>query len=126
MYFLQNCPLNFALNLTVSSHSKYICYKILARMSSVLYHHLSRNSSNIPLLKMILGLGCKYTLRTFSTKTGGIRANQEASHPNIYVYWRRKWQPIPVFLPAEFHGQRHLVGYSSWGCKESDTTEQLI
>ena len=23
----------------------------------------------------------------------------------------------------EFHGQRILVGYSSWGCKESATTE---
>ena len=23
------------------------------------------------------------------------------------------------------HGQRNLVGYSPWGCKESDTTEQL-
>ena len=34
-------------------------------------------------------------------------------------------QPTPVFLPGEFHGQRSLVGYSPWGCKESDTTEQL-
>ena len=31
--------------------------------------------------------------------------------------WRRKWQPIPVFLPGESHGQRSLVGYSPWGCK---------
>ena len=30
----------------------------------------------------------------------------------------------PVFLPGEFHGQRSLVGYSPWGCKELDTTEQ--
>ena len=37
----------------------------------------------------------------------------------------RTWQPIPVFLPGESHGQRSLVGYSPWGCKESDTTEQL-
>ena len=28
-------------------------------------------------------------------------------------------------LPGESHGQRSLVGYSSWGLKESDTTEQL-
>ena len=41
------------------------------------------------------------------------------------IPWRRKWQPIPVFLPGKFHGLRSLVGYSSWGCKESDTTEQL-
>ena len=30
------------------------------------------------------------------------------------IPWRRKWQPTPVFLPAEFHGQRSLAGYSPW------------
>ena len=39
--------------------------------------------------------------------------------------WRREWQPIPVFLPGEFHGQSCVVGYSPWGCKESDMTDQL-
>ena len=29
--------------------------------------------------------------------------------------WIRKWQPTPVFLPGEFHGQRSLAGYSLWG-----------
>ena len=37
--------------------------------------------------------------------------------------WRRKWQPTPVFLPGDSHGQRNLAGYSPWGHKESDTTE---
>ena len=41
------------------------------------------------------------------------------------VPWRRKWQPTPVFLPGKSHGQRGLVGYSPWGCKESDMTEEL-
>ena len=36
---------------------------------------------------------------------------------------RREWQPTPVFLPGESHGQRSLVDYSPWGHKESDTTE---
>ena len=31
----------------------------------------------------------------------------------------------PVFLPVKFQGKRSLVGYSSWGGKESDMTEQL-
>ena len=31
-----------------------------------------------------------------------------------------------VFLPGEFHGQRSMVGYSPWGCKELDMTEWLI
>ena len=39
--------------------------------------------------------------------------------------WRREWQSTPVFLPGESHGQRSLVGYSPWGYKELDMTEQL-
>ena len=41
------------------------------------------------------------------------------------ILWRRAWQPTPVFLPGESHGQRSLVGYGPWGHKELDTTEQL-
>ena len=41
------------------------------------------------------------------------------------LFWRRKWQPIPVILPGEFHGQRGPAGYSPWGCKESGMTEKL-
>ena len=33
------------------------------------------------------------------------------------IPWSRKWQPMPVFLPGKFHGQRSLAGYSPWGCK---------
>ena len=36
---------------------------------------------------------------------------------------RRKWQSTPVFLPGESRGQRSLVGYSPWGCKDLDITE---
>ena len=32
------------------------------------------------------------------------------------------WQPTPVFLPGESHGQRSLAGYSPWGHKELDVT----
>ena len=41
------------------------------------------------------------------------------------MYWRRKWQPTPVFLPGESQGQGSLVGYHLWGRTESDTTERL-
>ena len=40
-----------------------------------------------------------------------------------FMHWRKKWQPTPVFLPGEFHGQRSLVGSSPWGCKELDMIE---
>ena len=39
------------------------------------------------------------------------------------IPWRRAWQPTPVFLPRESHGQRSLAGYSPWGHKEWDMTE---
>ena len=41
------------------------------------------------------------------------------------IPWRREWLPTPVFLPGGFPGERSLVGYSPWNCKELDTTEQL-
>ena len=39
------------------------------------------------------------------------------------IPWRSKWQPTPIFLPGESHGQRSLAGCSSKGCKESSRTE---
>ena len=38
------------------------------------------------------------------------------------ILWRRKWQPSPVFLPGESHGQRSLGGYSPWGHKRLEHT----
>ena len=35
----------------------------------------------------------------------------------------KEWQPTPLFLPGEFHGQRSLESCNPWGCKELDTTE---
>ena len=42
------------------------------------------------------------------------------------IPWRRKWQPTPVFLTGESHRHRGLVGYSPWGCKESDMTDHAL
>ena len=42
-------------------------------------------------------------------------ANPGNIRDNPWVWkipWRRKWQPTPVFLPRESHGQRSLAGYS--------------
>ena len=40
-----------------------------------------------------------------------------------FMHWRRKWQPTPVFLPAESQGQGSLVGCHLWGPTELDTTD---
>ena len=50
--------------------------------------------------------------------------NQVKSFRN-FSDWRKKWQPTPLFFPGEFHGQGRPEGYSPWGRKESDMTEQL-
>ena len=42
------------------------------------------------------------------------------------IPWRRQWQPTPVFLPGEPHGQRSLVDYSPWGLKKLDVTEVTL
>ena len=51
------------------------------------------------------------------------------------ISWRRKWQPTPVFLAEEFHGQWSLASYSpscspSYSCKrvghDSVTTQHII
>ena len=39
------------------------------------------------------------------------------------IPWRKKQQPNSVFLPGKSHGQGSLAGYSPWGCKELDMTE---
>ena len=80
-------------------------------LKSLLQHHSSK-ASNSSVLSFLHNL----TLTSI--------------HDYIYSWvgkipWRRAWQPTPVFLHGEFHGQRSLVGCSPWGCKESNSTEQL-
>ena len=52
-------------------------------------------------------------------------SNKSLIYTKLEICWRRNWQPTPVLLPGESHGGRSLVGYSPWGCEESDTTERL-
>ena len=62
------------------------------------------------------------------SKKINLQCRRPGFHPLMgKISWRREWQPTPVFfLPGEFFRQRSLVGYSPWGRKESETTEQLI
>ena len=56
-----------------------------------------------------------------SGKESACNAGDPGSIPgSARFFWRRKWQPTPVFLPGKSHGQD-----SPWGFKELDTTEQL-
>ena len=74
-------------------------------------------------LRMVMALWAVKCLEKLITLTcwGGFVVGLMSWIPiKTFLFWN---QPTPVFLPAEFHGQRGLVGYSPWGCKESDTTE---
>ena len=80
----------------------------------------------IYVLSLMLSLLAFY----FSGSDGKESAWNAGDQGSIYPWvrnipWRREWQPSPIFLPGEFHGQRSLAGYSTWGYKESDMTEQL-
>ena len=42
------------------------------------------------------------------------------------ILWRRAWQnPLQYSYLENPHGQRSLVSYSPWDCKESDMTEAI-
>ena len=70
--------------------------------------------------------GCTTDLPEVSETREGLGASLEVELlPELCSFWRRKWQPMPAFLPGESHGQRSLAGHSPGDCKESDRTEQL-
>ena len=65
------------------------------------------------------------TARTVHEKITNLTNNQRKENLSnaIPLYWRRNWQPTPVFLPGESQGRGSLVGCRLWGRTESDTTE---
>ena len=58
-----------------------------------------------------------------SASSAGVTGDADSIPRVRKTPWRSTWQPTPVFLPGESHGQRNLVGYSPQGHKELDTTE---
>ena len=54
---------------------------------------------------------------------GSLRVGHDCDFIFTFMYWRRKWQPTPVFLPGESQGRGSLVGYRLQGCTESDMIE---
>ena len=80
------------------------------------------------MMKWNLSQGCKDIL-IFANQYDGasLGAQRVKNLPSMWeigvqsLGWedllRREWQPSPVFLPGEFHGE------SPWGHKESDMTE---
>ena len=60
-------------------------------------------------------------VKNLPANAGDVR---DGFHPQVRkIPCRRAWQPSPVFLSGESHGQRSLMGYNPWGLKELDSTE---
>ena len=72
-------------------------------------HRILISASHLPLAVLFLLLGLLFLSLFFQY--------------NFEIPRRGTWQPTPVFLPGESHGQRNLAGCSPHGCTESDTTE---
>ena len=70
-------------------------------------------------------IGTRYTYFRASLVAQTVKNLLAMPSPVGKINWKREWLPTTVFLPGEFHGQKSLASYSSWGCKESDMTEQL-
>ena len=83
---------------------------------SFLYKCSEQNSVILPWFSAYFGASL------LAQMVKNLAAMQETRfHPWVgKILWRREWQPTPVFLPGEPHGQRSLVGYSPWGRKELD------
>ena len=94
--------------------------------------HPAYSSYNVTLMRFPLSSGVWFPLcepgQAFITSIGLLRwlSGKESTcqcrghgfDPWVgTISWQREWQPTPVFLLGEFHGQRTLVGYSPWGHK---------
>ena len=85
--------------------------------------HLSYSSNLIlyPIIPVSLVAQLVKNLRANAGDSG-----DSGSIPGIRrIPWRRKWQPIPAFLPGKSHGQGILVAYTPWGYQESDMTKSM-
>ena len=113
-------------------HPKIISFLLLWNMHDQFYswQHLKgwfredpalRKKKIIPFPSAFLGFPGGSVVKNPHANTGGTR---DGCNPWVgKIPWRRKWQPTPVFLPGQFHGQRSQAGHCPWGCKESDMTD---
>ena len=85
--------------------------------------HPPASSIRGDVLKLILCQNPR-TFQVAQTVKNPLQYGRPGFDPGVRkIPWRREWQPTPVFLPTESHGQRSLVGYSPQSRKESGTTE---
>ena len=108
-----------------------IFFPLCNRHPSLLFPTVRGAASNFQFHLMIRGEKMKHQhFRTYSGKDSTCqyrRCNKRCGFdPWVRkIHQRGKWQSTPVFLPGKAHGQRSLLGYSSWGHSQSVTTQHL-
>ena len=114
--FLSSIPLTCCTKSRGIRVRRWLCYQHRSRCNSA---HLSSTFYYL-LATLYLGFpGCAGVKGMQSR-----RCKRPGFNPWVgKIPWRRKWQPIPGFLPEKLHGQRSLVGYSRRGHKELAMTE---
>ena len=85
----------------------------------------SNTTTHVFFLKVFSGTSCGIQLFLIEIKCSllDLKVTSSEFRQAIPIYCSRKWQLTLVFWLKETYGQRNLVGYSLWGCKELDITE---
>ena len=104
----------------------YFIHYLTNSMPSVGSHRVGHDWSDLP----AAAAACMHKGFPSGSEVKNLPATQDTERYRFdpwvgNIPWRRAWQPTPVFLPGKFHGQRNLMGYSPWHCKEPNTTERL-
>ena len=102
--------------------SQHTCTKLLFCSFSPGWLHYSTSMIGTPLqyscLENPMDRGAWWV-----ASTGLLRVGHDwVTSLSLFMHWRRKWQPTPVFLPGEPQGRGSLVGCRLWGHTELDTT----
>ena len=95
----------------------------IARITLISLLLVSTTLTSLTALSHSLLLTCSYTWKKDFPDGALIKNNPSLDQK---IPWRMKWQPIPVFFPGKFHGERSLVSYSPSGHKELDMAEHTL
>ena len=116
----RKCFMNF---LQTSNLLYFRNYKYLGEKMSIQRFAFFFVSCCLPLLPGHLSLYCRNMSTFFICLIMFVFSLEVTFSSLLPLMWRRKWQFTSVLLPGKSHRQRRVVGYSPWGCKESDMTE---
>ena len=123
------CQLVYVERMMVLENHCFVTF-IVIKICIIINNWFRKNHQYILVVEIWWELVCVHGLpRWHSGKKSACQCRRHKRHElNPWVRkipWSRKWQPVSVLLPREFHRQKSLGGYTPWSLKESDTTKWL-